>query len=304
MSNGRDVPCGLRQQQGRRQADGRANRAKISRARPTVRVRRCIATARGLRRRDAGGRKQRRFVEMDMAERQDELHRQRKQCHGRPDPPIGSDPKHSAIHMTTATSYLNAAGSEPSRCLGRGMSHPLTCAEVVSRFTRLSCSASRQDHARASMAGGTPSSRGFSIARLRWESGGIRGRRMSTLLRHLALIVLFSAGFRAAVAQAPWLPEAVAAVPSAAPSRSPSPPAPESPALATVLPAVTVVSAGFVVITGPSPFPRRGPSRVQSPPRAPRSGRPLRPRPHRRRRHPAPPMWRQAPPSRPTWRAR
>src|SRR5712671_5750065 len=73
---------------------------------------------------------------------------------------------------------------------------------------------------------------------------GIRGRRVSTLFRRLALIVIFSAGFRAAVAQAPSLPEAVAAVPPAAPapspSPSPSPPAPELPALATVLPAVTV----------------------------------------------------------------
>src|SRR3981189_2861799 len=108
---------------------------------------------------------------MDMAERQGELHRQRKQRHGRTDPPIGSDPEHSAIHMTTATSYLNAAGSEPSRSLCRGMSHPLTCAEDVSAFIRLSCSTSRQDHARASMAGGTPSSRWFSVALLRWGSG-------------------------------------------------------------------------------------------------------------------------------------
>src|SRR5258708_38191396 len=67
---------------------------------------------------------------------------------------------------------------------------------------------------------------------------GVRGRRVSTLFRQLALIVLFSAGFRVAVAQAPSVPEAVAAVPPAAPRPSPS--APQSPALATVLPAVTV----------------------------------------------------------------
>src|SRR5258708_38818761 len=67
---------------------------------------------------------------------------------------------------------------------------------------------------------------------------GVRGRRVSTLFRQLALVVLFSAGFRAAVAQAASLPEAVAAVPPAAPRPSPS--APQSPALATVLPAVTV----------------------------------------------------------------
>src|SRR3982074_640972 len=104
---------------------------------------------------------------------------------------------------------------------------------------------------------------------------GIRGRRVSTLFRHLALIVLFSAGFRAAVAQAPWLPEAVAAVPSAAPSRSPSPPAPESPALATVLPAVTVSP------TRPIPRPKpaaRAPALPPSPPcpasPAPASGAP------------------------------
>jgi hypothetical protein len=36
-----------------------------------------------------------------MTERQDELQRQRKQRHGRTDPPIGPDPKHSAIHPTT-----------------------------------------------------------------------------------------------------------------------------------------------------------------------------------------------------------
>src|SRR3979490_636180 len=103
---------------------------------------------------------------------------------------------------------------------------------------------------------------------------GIRGRRVSTLFRHLALIVLFSAGFRTAVAQAPSLPEAVAAVPSAAPSRSPSPPAPELPALATVLPPVTVSTTRPIPRPKPAPRPSEQPAPPAPPPLpAPSAGR-------------------------------
>src|ERR1700716_995610 len=101
---------------------------------------------------------------------------------------------------------------------------------------------------------------------------GIRGRRVSTLFRRLALIVIFSAGFRAAVAQAPSLPEAVAAVPPAAPSRSPSPPAPELPALATVLPPVTVSTTRPIPRPKPAARASAQPASPASP--APASGAP------------------------------
>ena len=101
---------------------------------------------------------------------------------------------------------------------------------------------------------------------------GIRGRRVSTLFCRLALIVIFSAGFRAAVAQAPSLPEAVAAVPPAAPSRSPSPPAPELPALATVLPPVTVSTTRPIPRPKPAARASEQPASPASP--APASGAP------------------------------